>query len=173
MKGLFAVVLFAIAAVMFAQSDAVDVRPIAGDPSGSPRTGAQLEQETDRVAALLRCPVCQGVSINDSPAEMAVNMKRQVREMVAAGYDEEQILGYFERSYGEFVRLEPRREGLDLVVWLAPLVVLVAGAAVVFTIWKRRSRQTEPIPVVASDPDLEPWLRRVREIAYGGDTLQS
>ncbi len=55
-------------------------------------------------------------------------MKARVRELLAAGYDEEQILAYFERSYGEFVRLEPPRRGINWLVWLAPPLALWAGS---------------------------------------------
>jgi cytochrome c-type biogenesis protein CcmH len=58
---------------------------------------------------------------------MAVNMRGQVREMLAAGYDQEQILAYFEHSYGEFVRLQPPLRGVNWLVWLGPLLALAAG----------------------------------------------
>ncbi len=80
--------------------------------------GEALLARTEDVAGLLRCPVCQGLSVADSPATMAVNMKAQVREMLAAGYDQEQILAYFEHSYGEFVRLQPPLRGVNWLVWL-------------------------------------------------------
>jgi cytochrome c-type biogenesis protein CcmH/NrfF len=50
--------------------------------------------------------VCQSLSVADSPATMALNMKAQVREMLATGYNQDQILAYFERSYGECDRLD-------------------------------------------------------------------
>ena len=52
-----------------------------------------------------------------------------MRELLAAGYDEEQILAYFERSYGEFVRLEPPLRGVNWLVWIAPVVGLLLGGA--------------------------------------------
>lgn len=87
-------------------------------PRGAPLTGDALETRTEQVASLLRCPVCQGLSVADSPSSTAQNMKAHIRELVAQGYNQDQILAYFERSYSEFVRLEPapaRRElgGLD------------------------------------------------------------
>src|SRR3989304_2289470 len=71
------------------------------------------------------------------PATMALNMKSQVKEMLGAGYDEEQILSYFERSYGEFVRLRPPLRGVNWLVWLAPVAGLLAGGAAVR--WALRS----------------------------------
>ena len=97
-------------------------------PRGLALSGPELDQRTNEVAALLRCPVCQGMSVADSPSEMAINMKKRVREMLAQGYTEQQILDFFEQSYGQFVRLEPKFEGVNALVWLIPLFALVAGA---------------------------------------------
>ncbi|MFL5370415.1 MAG: cytochrome c-type biogenesis protein CcmH, partial [Myxococcales bacterium] len=68
-----------------------------GRPAGTPLAGSQLDARTEEVAGLLRCPVCQGLSVADSPATMARNMKLEVRDKLAAGYDQEQILADFER----------------------------------------------------------------------------
>ena len=127
----------------------------------------------ERVADLLRCPVCQGLSINDSPAEMAVQMKAQTRELLAAGYSEEQILLYYEKSYGQFVRLEPPRSGINWIVWLAPALLFLFGIGFLALRFRRR-RNESPSEFVAPpadevDDELAPWLARVREIAYGED----
>ena len=160
---------------------APDPRMILGPPQGAPLAGAALEARTEDVAALLRCPVCQGLSVADSPASMAVKMKAQVKEMLAAGYGQDQILTYFERSYGEFVRLEPPLRGVNWLVWLAPVLGLLAGGAIVA--WalrapRARLREGERIPAepadripdreaLPEDPDLAPYVLKVRELAYG------
>lgn len=176
MRRFAAVLLIGLASVVAAQTsaDAPDrIEAVIGEPAGPPRAGAELEVELERTASLLRCPVCQGMSINDSPAEMAVNMKAQAREILARGYSGEQTIEYFERSYGEFVRLEPKREGLNWIVWIAPFAALAVGAALIVTALKRSVRRREaanaavapelpPIP-----PDLEPWVEKVRILAYG------
>jgi cytochrome c-type biogenesis protein CcmH len=165
------------------QSDEIkspDPKWVVGDPAGPPRTGAELEKETARVAGLLRCPVCQGLSVNDSPATMAQNMKRQVRDLVAKGYSEEQALLYFERAYGEFVRLEPPMRGVNWLVWAAPVAVLVIGGVIVFFMVKRmagaprESAETgvsnPAIPgrdTLPDDEHLAHYVLRTRELAYG------
>lgn len=108
-----------------------DPREVVGAPRGGPLAGAALDERTEEVGGLLRCPVCQGLSIADSPATMATKMKARVRELLAAGYDEEQVLAYFERSYGEFVRLEPARRGINWLVWIAPPLALLGGLVLV------------------------------------------
>jgi cytochrome c-type biogenesis protein CcmH/NrfF len=109
---------------------------VVGRPNGSPLSGVGLDVTTKEVASLLRCPVCQGLSVWDSPATMAVNMKQQVRELLADGYDQHQVLRYFESSYGEFVLLAPPTKGIGLLVWALPVVLTIAGG---FTVWRMTS----------------------------------
>ena len=135
-----------IAAILFvlAVTGAPDASMSVGPPQGRPMTGAALDTKTAEVASLLRCPVCQGMSIADSPSEMAVNMKHQVRALLERGYTQEQILDYFERSYGQFVLLKPRFQGVNALVWLLPLAALAIGAAVVMAKAKRLQKPSEP-----------------------------
>ena len=153
-------------------------RRVVGDPRGAPLRGPALEERTAHVADLLRCPVCQGLSVGDSPATMAQDMRAQVRELLAAGFDDEQVLAYFEASYGEFVRLAPKFRGVNLVVWLAPLGGLVLGLAVVLWALRRKAvtagdrKAAEPVAeadpdALPDDPKLAAYVLRVREQVYG------
>ncbi|HLA79655.1 MAG TPA: cytochrome c-type biogenesis protein [Vicinamibacteria bacterium] len=154
-----------------------DVARVVGPPRSQPLSGMALDAKTYQVGALLRCPVCQGLSVSDSPAGMAQNMKGQVRDLLAAGFDQEQILAYFERSYGEFVRLQPPLRGVNWLVWFGPLLGLLAGAAIVIGVLRKRASTValEPEPgselpgpdTLPDDPELRPYLLRVRELAYG------
>lgn len=170
--------------------DLAHVATVVGPPRVAPLAGDALEAEAKRIAAVLRCPVCQGLSVGDSPSPMATNMRQQIRELVAAGFDEDQILSYFEASYGEFVRLQPPLRGVNWLVWLAPVLGLLIGLGVVA--WVLRSgTASAPAPehapsvenTTASSPDAPPTdavldplpddpvlaqaVRRVREMAYG------
>lgn len=155
---------------------------VVGPPRGGPISGAALEGRTQEVAALLRCPVCQGLSVADSPATTARKMKAEVREMLAAGYDQDQILDYFERSYGEFVRLRPPLRGVNWLVWAAPILGLATGVWLVA--WTLRARRPEKAPpmdapaegqnaglpngdTLPDDPRLAAHVLKVRELAYG------
>ena len=141
-----------------------DAEQIIGPPQGAPLAGDALFQRTNEVGHLLRCPVCQGMAVADSPAEMAVNMKGQVRELLARGYTEEQILRYFELSYGEFVLLRPKSR----VLWMLPVAALILGAAVVFYKLRKLER---PLPPTAPSPlptTEDPYLSRVRDLVSGG-----
>jgi len=148
-----------------------DAAQFVGQPNGTPVPAAQLEQRTNEVGALLRCPVCQGMSVADSKAEMAVNMKGQVRELLQRGYTEEQILRYFELSYGQFVLLEPKFEGVNTLVWLGPVFALLAGAVVVyFTLRKLSARpaSSSAASTGAPPPVEDPYVARVREMVAKG-----
>jgi cytochrome c-type biogenesis protein CcmH len=145
-----------------------DAEQFVGTPKGLPLGGAQLSQRTHDVASLLRCPVCQGMSIADSPSEMAVNMKEQVRELIARGYTEEQILKYFELSYGQFVLLKPKFEGVNSLVWVLPLFVLAIGGAIVFVKIRRLEQGPASAPSAAAPADsADPYLARVRDLVSG------
>jgi len=151
-------------------------------PGGPQLSGPELDARTDEIGALLRCPVCQGLSVADSPATMARNMKAEVREKLAAGYDQERILADFERSYGEFVRLQPPMRGVNWLVWFGPVAALIAGGAVIAWALKRSPRKaggSDAVPAAATAADLPTRdttprdarlaaaLRRVRMLAYG------
>jgi cytochrome c-type biogenesis protein CcmH len=167
-----------------ASAQAPDVKPsaaaadplfVVGAPKGVPLSGTALDARVEEVGGLLRCPVCQGLSVADSPATMAANMKAEVRSLLGAGYDEEQVLAYFERSYGEFVRLRPPLRGVNWLVWLGPLFGLLAGGAVVRAALRRSpaagaSSADGPLPGRDSLPDdqrLAAAVLLVRERTYG------
>jgi len=149
---------------------------IVGEPDGQPLSGDALEARTAEVASLLRCPVCQGLSINDSPATMARNMKTQTRDLLAQGYSGEQVLTYFEKAYGEFVRLEPPKRGVNWLVWLSPVVFLVVGFFFVRGVIAKMSTRPATEATVGADvpardalpdDDLARYVLKARELAYG------
>jgi len=75
----------------------------------------------------VRCMVCQNESIEDSEAELAVDLRRMVRERVAAGDDDAAVRRWLVERYGEFVMLRPSLSAANLVLWLAPLAAVLAG----------------------------------------------
>ncbi len=149
---------------------APDASMFVGPPQGAPLSGAALDQRMHEVSALLRCPVCQGLSVADSPAEMAVNMKHQVRALLARGYTEEQILKYFEQSYGQFVLLKPKFQGVNALVWVLPVVGLIVGALIVIS---KMRKLEQPAPATENQQPTtqeveDPYVARVRELVGGG-----
>ena len=169
---LIAVLLFV--APLFAQTSNVkvpDADTLVGAPKGQPLAGDDLTRTTQEIAATIRCPVCQGLSIADSPAEMAQNMKAQVRELLSRGYTREQILSYFERSYGQFVLLAPKFQGVNSLVWTLPILALILGIFIVFV--KMKNLEKEPVAAVSDNQQLttdnpeDPYLARVRDLVKG------
>ena len=173
---------------------AADPRSVVGAPAGQPLSGPALETAAHEIASVIRCPVCQGLSVADSPTDLARNMKQQVRDLLAAGYDREQVLRYFESSYGEFVRLQPPLRGVNWLVWLAPVAGLLAGGFIVARSLRRSSAEIDDDTAdrhgpsasrihfgeragvqggppgaapLAQDDELAPYILRVRELAYG------
>lgn len=163
MKKRVGLLLLVIALPLLAQTRVPDAAQFVGAPAGQPLGGATLERKTAEVSALLRCPVCQGLAVADSPAEMAINMRRQVHDLLSRGYSERQILSYFEQSYGEFVLLRPKFEGLNAMVWLLPLFALIAGAFVVF----RKMKKLHQPAAGNRQPVADPYLAQVRQLVDG------
>jgi cytochrome c-type biogenesis protein CcmH len=140
-----------------------DAAQFVGPPQGTPLTGQVLQERTQEIGGLLRCPVCQGMAVSDSPAEMAVNMKGQVRELLERGYTEEQILKYFELSYGQFVLLRPKTP----IVWLLPVLALVVGSVIVF-LKIRKLAKTPAAAATPPPPTDDAYVARVRDLVGGG-----
>ena len=124
-----------------------------GPPLGPPLSGAALDRATEEVSSLMRCPVCQGLSVADSPASSAVDLKAEVRRQLALGYTQDQVIASFERSYGEFIRLEPKAEGFNWLVWLMPVLALAIGALVIFF---RLRPQPAAAPTPTPQEDAKP-----------------
>jgi len=158
-----------------------DAQQFVGAPRGARVSGEALDLRTAEVAALLRCPVCQGLSVGDSPSEMARSMKLQVHDMLAQGYSQQQILDYFEVSYGQFVLLEPKRVGVNWIVWVAPIAALLLGALVITGKMRSMrsdhraraaafvSEQEAGVNPAVRAAETDPYLARVRALARGED----
>lgn len=102
-----------------------------------------LDARTAAVASTLRCPVCQGESIQDSPAELAQQMRAIVKEKLRNGESPEQIQRYFVGRYGEWILLEPAMTGLNVLLYALP-VALVLGGLVIVVVLVRRWTAAEP-----------------------------
>ncbi len=89
--------------------------------------------------------MCQGESIQDSPAELAKAMRQVVREQLAAGRSSDEVKAYFVSKYGEWILLEPKAHGANLTVYLLPFVMLLGGA-ILIVIAVRRWTRASPAP---------------------------
>jgi cytochrome c-type biogenesis protein CcmH len=125
---------------------------------------AAREERVQRLGKQLRCAVCQGVAISDSPASMARAQLDKVRELVAEGKNDEEILNYFVTRYGEWVLLEPTKTGLNSVLWVGPLVLLGLGLVlIVLQTAKQKpavaASSPAPAPAALSEDELLAQVR--------------
>lgn len=141
----FFIALCGVPGSLTAQTTTVDSAP-AVVPSTAPLPGADLalDEQVKRIASRLRCPVCQGESIQDSPAELAMQMKQLVREQLWEGKSEDQVLDYFIARYGQWIMLEPRAEGFNLIVYWLPVLFLIFGGAAIWMAVKRWTVKPAP-----------------------------
>ena len=85
---------------------------IVGEPGPPVEDQEEREARTRSIGLIIRCPVCQGLSVADSSSDAAVAMSNRIEELVAAGYSDQQILDFFADRYGDFILLAPPKEGM-------------------------------------------------------------
>ncbi|MEO7456474.1 MAG: cytochrome c-type biogenesis protein CcmH [Gemmatimonadaceae bacterium] len=110
--------------------------PVFGQDTASPRVvqtprDSALEARTSDVARQLRCPVCQGLSIQDSPSELSQSMRAVVRDQLAAGKSPDEVKDYFVSKYGEWILLAPAAHGFNIVAYALPVLVVVGGCVLI------------------------------------------
>jgi cytochrome c-type biogenesis protein CcmH len=109
----------------------------ASDPSERLPDPAQ-EARARALFSQVRCMVCQNESIDDSDAELAGDLRKVVREQVAAGQSDTQVKAFLTARYGEFVLLKPRFSVGNATLWLAPFLAVIAGLGLLAMRWRRR-----------------------------------
>jgi cytochrome c-type biogenesis protein CcmH len=125
----------------------------AQTPGTAPSAAAdpELEKRVLAVAVELRCLVCQNQTIADSNADLAVDLRNQVREMLRQGKGEREIVDYMTARYGDFVLYRPPVKPTTALLWFGPPLLLGAGLLTLWLILRRRSRMAAS----AFDPDEE------------------
>ena len=104
----------------------------------APMADPAQEARADALDAEIRCVVCQNEPISQSTADMAADMRRLVRERIAAGDSDDQIRAFFRERYGDFVLFRPPFDARTWALWAAPVVLAGLGLAL---IWAGRGRQ--------------------------------
>ena len=95
------------------------------------------------MAERLRCLVCQNQSIAESNAELAVDLRRQIREQIAQGKSDDDIFGFMIARYGDFVLYQPPIKPVTYLLWFGPLLLLMAGIFMLIRYLRTRDRQIE------------------------------
>jgi len=127
-------VALAVGLCLAQAASANEAAPVSADPV--------LEARVMRIAAELRCLVCQNQTIADSHADLAVDLRNQVRDMLRRGQSEAEIYSYMTARYGDFVLYRPPLKGSTAVLWFGPALLLLGGAAVLVLVLRRRSRMS-------------------------------
>jgi len=133
-------------------SGALRVR-VQGTLTDAQKNDATLESATKSVASQLRCPVCQGLSIQDSPSELSQQMRTVVKEQLAEGKSPQEVRDYFISKYGEWILLEPQAHGFNMVVYALPALLVIGGAVfLIFIVKKWTAAPAAPTATGAGAP---------------------
>ena len=138
MRALFVALMLALA------TPAVAVQPdeVLADPV--------MEQRAREISAGLRCLVCRNESIDESNATLARDLRLLVRERLMAGDSNDETVAFIVDRYGEYVLLRPTMTGSNIVLWLAPLGLLVMGGGMALVYIRRRSVSAAPTEAALS-----------------------
>ncbi|MAS08229.1 MAG: cytochrome c-type biogenesis protein CcmH [Ahrensia sp.] len=143
MKRTFAALAFLVLAISGAH--AVTPDEMLDDPA--------LEQRARDISAKLRCLVCQNQSIDDSDASLAHDLRVIVRERLENGDTNEEVMDYVVSRYGEFVLLQPRFSGRNMLLWGTPIIGLLLGLGTIAFLYRSRSRAAPVNRLSAEEQD--------------------
>lgn len=131
-----------------------EARPLADDPV--------VEERLKKLAVELRCLVCQNQTLADSNAPLAEDLRREVREMIAKGMSDQEIIDFLVSRYGDFVLYRPPMKATTSLLWLGPFVLLAGGGIALVIALKRRNQK------VAVKAMTEEEHRRVEQLLSRG-----
>ncbi|HEX8987990.1 MAG TPA: cytochrome c-type biogenesis protein [Rhodocyclaceae bacterium] len=140
MKRLFASLLLALACTAAWPKDAP---PLAEDPA--------VEKRMIAISEEMRCLVCQNESLAASQADLAQDLRRELRGLIKEGKSDEEIKQFMVSRYGDFVLYRPRMQPTTWLLWAGPFVLLIAGIAVLIGYLRRRSRVVEQEAPLSED----------------------
>jgi cytochrome c-type biogenesis protein CcmH len=137
------IVLIALAVLCFAGA----VVAKEAQPNEDPK----IEQRMKALTEQLRCLVCQNETLADSRADLAEDLRRQIREQMNAGKSDQEILGFLTQRYGDFVLYNPPIKATTYLLWFGPFVLLFAGAGLLFRYLKNRRELIQDKPLTADE----------------------
>ena len=140
-----------------ALAHAADAPNVAPDPA--------LEVRVNALAAELRCLVCQNQNIADSHAELAIDLKNQVREQLKAGRSERDVIDYMTQRYGDFVLYRPPLKATTVLLWAGPALLVLTGALLFWRSVRRGQAQSSADDEVPVDAEA---AQRARQLLAAG-----
>src|SRR5260221_7523554 len=116
-----------------------------------PNEDPKIEQRMRALTEQLRCLVCQNETLADSRADLAEDLRKQVREQIKAGKSDQEIIAYLTQRYGDFVLYNPPVKSTTYLLWFGPFVLLIGGTLVLFKFLKRRRELIQEQPLTADE----------------------
>ncbi len=153
MKGKILLALLAIVASFYAVA-------VVEAQQGSP-----TDDDVNAIAKKLYCPVCPNTPLDVCETKACQDWRQQIRDQLAAGWNEQQIIDYFVAQYGERVLAEPQRRGFTSLVWVLPVVSVLLGLAIVWQVLKswRASRARQAAAALAAPKIAPDVLARIEQ----------
>jgi cytochrome c-type biogenesis protein CcmH len=136
---------------------------------------AQVDDtQARKIGDKLQCPVCEGTSVADSPSPVAAGMRESIREQLAQGKSQKEIIDFFVDVYGPGVLREPPKTGFYSAVWWVPALAVVAAALTILVVLRRQRSKRAPQAASAGAPvagqEAEAYRARLRkELGEGND----
>jgi cytochrome c-type biogenesis protein CcmH len=124
------------------------------------------DDEVNAIAKQLYCPVCENIPLDVCPTQACEQWRGTIREKLALGWDEDQIKEYFVAQYGDRVLATPPARGLNWLVYVLPPLVILAGAVVLFRLfrsWSTKIDVEEPTPELEHDLSHDPYVAQLEE----------
>lgn len=110
-----------------------------------------MEARLRNLSQELRCLVCQNETLADSRADLADDLRREIREQMKAGKSDQEIIGFLTQRYGDFVLYRPRVKPVTYLLWFGPFVLLVCGMLVLYRYVKQRRDSISEKPLTAAE----------------------
>ena len=127
-----------------------------------PNEDPQIEQRMKNLTEQLRCLVCQNETLADSRADLAEDLRKQIREQMKAGKSDKEIIAYLTDRYGDFVLYKPPVKATTYLLWFGPFAFLIGGTIVLYRFVKRRRELIHEEPLTADErKQAEEILRSV------------
>ena len=159
MKRLLLIVLLAMVGTGWHNLHAGEARPLAADEA--------TEQRLIAIASELRCLVCQNESLSGSNAELANDLRREIRGLIRDGRSDAEIMEFMVSRYGDFVRYRPPLKGSTLLLWFGPGLLFVTGLTSLVIYLRRRDRAIRNTPLTAAEQQRAEALLQDRDSGQG------
>jgi len=123
----------------------------AESKEATPNEDPKIEQRMRALTEQLRCLVCQNETLADSRADLAEDLRKQIREQMKAGKSDQEILAYLTQRYGDFVLYKPPVKATTYLLWFGPFILLIAGTGFLFRYLKHRRELINEQPLTAAE----------------------